>query len=121
MKKLFGRLTTAALAGGAVVLALRAHWPGSGVVQEIRRRAHLAAFEEHSHEALVHRHEHPHVTHNRREGADELIGEWEHLTATHEHEHNHTAITHGHIPHINMEHEHLGEAHIHDHSHPSES
>ncbi len=89
--------------------------------EEVLKRAHLEAFVEHSHDAIVHTHSHPHITHNRREGADEVMGEWEHLTSLHSHEHNHSALTHSHLPHENADHEHLGEAHVHDHSHPAMS
>ena len=109
------------LVGYGALLAIRTLSPTRRVVNEVRKRAHLADYVEHSHEAIVHTHGHPHITHNRREGTDELVGEWEHLTALHEHEHNHAALTHAHLPHENAEHEHLGEAHIHDHSHPSTS
>jgi hypothetical protein len=102
------------------LLATRTLSPTRRVLNEVRKRAHVVEYVEHSHDAVVHSHLHPHVTHNQREGPDELVGEWEHLTALHEHEHNHTA-THSHLPHENAEHEHLGEAHIHDHSHPSVS
>ena len=93
----------------------------SALTFEVAKHTHLGHLVEHPHEALVHEHQHPHVTHNRREGADEVLGEWEHLTSTHAHEHNHAALTHAHLPHENAEHEHLGEAHIHDHSHPAVS
>jgi hypothetical protein len=109
------------LVGFGASLAVRTLSPARRVVAEIRKRAHLADYVEHGHGASVHTHEHPHVTHNRREGPDEFAGEWEHLTALHAHEHNHAAITHLHLPHENAEHEHLGEAHIHDHSHPTTS
>jgi hypothetical protein len=88
---------------------------------EARKRTHLLEFVEHDHEAIVHEHEHYHVTHNRREGLDEMVGEWEHLTARHSHAHNHAALTHAHAGHENAEHEHQGEAHVHDHEHPTTS
>jgi hypothetical protein len=88
---------------------------------EVKKRTHLGSFEEHGHEQRTHFHQHAHVTHNRREGPDQVWGEWEHLTAVHEHEHNHPQVTHSHLPHENAEHEHLGEAHIHDHQSPSVS
>jgi hypothetical protein len=121
MKRMLKRLLLVAVAGSAAILATRTLSAPQRIVSEVRKRAHMAGYVEHSHEAVVHTHEHPHVTHNRREGADELLGEWEHLTALHTHEHNHAALTHSHLPHENAEHEHLGEAHIHDHSHPSVS
>ena len=121
MKRIITKVTTLGLAGVAALLAIRTLWSGRRVLNEVRKRTHLADYIEHSHDAVVHTHEHPHVTHNRREGPDELVGEWEHLTALHTHEHNHAPITHSHLPHENAEHEHPGEAHIHDHSHPSAS
>ena len=115
------RTVTLLIAGLGTLMAIRAFAPPRRVFREVRKRAHLEDYVEHSHEAVVHTHQHPHVTHNRREGADELVGEWEHLTALHLHEHNQSAVTHSHLPHENAEHEHLGEAHIHDHSHPTTS
>jgi hypothetical protein len=115
------RLLFVGIMGYVAVLAARTLSPPQRIMNEVRKRTHLADYVQHSHEAVAHTHEHPHVTHNRREGADELVGEWEHMTALHEHEHNHAAITHSHLPHENAEHEHLGEAHIHDHGHPSVS
>ena len=109
------------LVGYGALLATRTLSPTQRVVNEVRKRAHLAGYVEHAHEAIVHTHEHPHVTHNLREGPDEFVGEWEHLTALHGHQHNHAALTHSRLPHENAEHEHLGEAHIHDHSHPNVS
>ena len=113
-------LVLAAIGLGASI-TLRSLSSTRRLVRELGKRTHLAAYEEHSHEAVVHNHAHPHITHNRREGPDEFVGEWEHLTAVHAHEHNHAAVTHSHLPHENAEHEHLGEAHIHDHSHPTVS
>jgi hypothetical protein len=121
MKRILPKAATAGLVIAAAFLAIRALSPTRRVLYEVRKRTHLAGYAEHSHDAIVHAHAHPHVTHNRREGADEIVGEWEHLTALHDHEHNHAAITHAHLPHVNAEHEHLGEAHIHDHSHPTTS
>ena len=69
-------------------------------------------WQEHSHEATVHRHGHYHVTHNHRE----MTGGFEHLSSYHEHEHDHPAISHSHYPHEDFEREHQGEAHVHDHA-----
>lgn len=107
---LFGGLGLAAVAAGKRNLA----W-------EVKKRTHLGNFEEHEHFAKQHTHEHAHITHNRRQGPDMAVGEWEHLTATHDHNHNHPALSHAHLPHQDAEHEHLGEAHIHDHEHPTVS
>ncbi len=115
------KVVTAGLTTIAASLAIRSLWPTRRVLNEVRKRTHTAEYVEHGHDAIVHTHEHPHGTHNRREGADEVVGEWEHLTALHAHEHDHAAVTHSHVPHENAVHEHLGEAHIHDHSHPSTS
>lgn len=68
----------------------------------------------HDHSAVVHRHDHVHVTHYSHAGARGV----EHLTSTHAHEHNHSAVEHAHIPHEDLGHEHRREAHIHDHAHP---
>ena len=88
---------------------------------EVKKRTHLGQFEEHFHETRHHEHEHAHITHNRRQGPDMAVGEWEHLTAMHQHLHNHPSAAHAHLPHANADHEHLGEAHIHDHEHPAVS
>ena len=119
MKRATVWISMASLVGVGAFLMARSSGPTRRLVTEVRKRAHISEYVEHGHEALDHAHGHPHVTHNRREGPDELVGEWEHLTALHTHEHNHAAITHSHVPHERAEHEHLGEAHIHDHSHPS--
>jgi hypothetical protein len=91
------------------------------IAKEVRKRAHTEGYDGHAHKSVVHEHDHPHVTHNRREGGDVLLGEWEHLTSEHDHKHNHPDVAHSHIPHEDVEHEHLGEAHIHDHGHPTRS
>ena len=72
-------------------------------------------WEEHDHDAIVHSHEHYHVTHNFRE----MTGGFEHLSSEHEHKHDHTPVNHGHYPHQDLQHEHLGEAHVHDHVQPA--
>jgi len=121
MKKAATRAATVGFVGFLALQATRLLSPTRRALNEVRKRAHVAKYVEHSHDAAVHNHDHPHLTHNRREGPDEFVGEWEHLTALHAHEHNHAALTHSHLPHENAEHEHLGEAHVHDHSHPSVS
>ena len=68
-------------------------------------------WQDHDHEAMVHKHRHYHVTHN----FSEVAGTFQHLTSEHDHDHDHAAISHSHYPHENFEHEHEGEAHIHDH------
>lgn len=75
-------------------------------------------YQMHTHEAMVHKHEHIHVVHHARGGPG---GEIEHLTAVHDHSHNHAALEHAHEPHENREREHTHEDHIHDHSHPEQS
>lgn len=72
------------------------------------------AFEEHQHDAMVHDHEHWHVTHNFRR----MTGGFEHLSWKHRHEHDHAAVTHAHFPHEDFEREHHDEAHDHDHREP---
>lgn len=71
-------------------------------------------FDQHTHEAMVHQHEHWHVTHNWSETA----GTFEHLAARHSHEHDHASLTHAHVPHVDFDTEHAGEAHVHDHDQP---
>jgi hypothetical protein len=73
-------------------------------------------FESHPHSAIIHDHEHSHVTHyvHARKGV-------EHLLASHSHQHNHSRLEHAHIPHEDIPREHLHEAHIHEHAHPAES
>ncbi|MCA1832973.1 MAG: hypothetical protein ABR548_09345 [Actinomycetota bacterium] len=79
-----------------------------------QRQEDLAKFEQHDHQALVHGHQHYHVTHNfsSREGA------FEHLSSMHAHGHDHAALQHNHYPHQNFDDEHAGEAHDHDHGEP---
>lgn len=73
-------------------------------------------FESHVHSAIVHSHEHHHVTHyvHTRKGV-------EHLLTSHRHQHNHSHLEHAHLPHEDIPREHLHEAHIHEHAHPTES
>jgi len=73
------------------------------------------SWEQHSHEGLVHEHDHVHVTHNW----NAETGSFEHLTSAHTHQHNHAPLTHAHHPHRNFEEEHVGEAHVHDHETPT--
>jgi hypothetical protein len=70
-----------------------------------------AHWEQHDHEALIHAHEHPHVTHNFN---DRTAG-FDHLSSAHEHEHDHAKVSHSHFAHRDFESEHRGEAHDHDH------
>ena len=70
----------------------------------------------HDHEAVVHDHEHFHVTHYSRPGEDIT-----HMEATHAHDHNHPAVSHEHEQHEDPEKEHQREGHIHDHARPEES
>jgi hypothetical protein len=73
-------------------------------------------FRSHAHRAVVHNHDHTHITHyvHARTGV-------EHLMASHRHAHNHARIEHAHLPHEEAAREHGREAHIHDHEHPAES
>lgn len=73
------------------------------------------AFIAHKHDAMVHTHEHVHITHHAKGGSAQI----EHLVSTHSHEHNHAAVDHSHAPHRNVEQEHSHEAHIHNHEHPA--
>jgi hypothetical protein len=104
-----------------VVLTAFAVGKRNSLAWEVKKRSHLGRFDQHTHDSRTHGHEHAHVTHNRRQGPDQVWGEWEHLTAVHEHDHNHPQVAHAHLPHEDAEHEHLGEAHIHDHEHPTTS
>jgi len=72
--------------------------------------------ESHHHDAMVHGHEHVHVTYYHRPDEDVT-----HLVATHDHEHNHPDMTHAHQPHEYPEKEHHREGHIHDHASPAAS
>lgn len=74
---------------------------------------------EHTHPAVVHTHDHYHVVHQHRRGANP---EWVHQASWHTHTHNHTAITHSHdYPRDQEEKHHASEAHIHDHNAPAHS
>ncbi|HUZ00624.1 MAG TPA: hypothetical protein VMU89_09745 [Thermomicrobiaceae bacterium] len=73
----------------------------------------------HTHPAIVHSHDHYHVTHHHTGG---LLGEFEHRTYWHTHEHDHSALTHSHdYTHEDEDEHHAKEAHVHDHAHPSQS
>jgi hypothetical protein len=116
------KLLMLAITGVMAAMALvRRGGLGQRMRREVAKRTHTEDFTQHRHDALLHDHPHTHVVHNRREGADEFIGEWEHLTAEHTHRHNHAELVHSHAPHESVEREHLGEAHIHDHEHPEKS
>lgn len=72
----------------------------------------------HMHEAVVHAHDHYHVSHYH----GGLVGEFKHRAFWHTHEHNHLAIEHGHDYDLaDEEREHGKEAHIHDHAAPATS
>src|SRR5438067_11247208 len=73
-----------------------------------------ATWEEHAHEAVVHPHEHYHVTHNYNDRA----GGFDHFSWKHVHDHDHAGVSHRHYPHQDFEREHHGEAHVHDHGEP---
>lgn len=74
--------------------------------------------QEHSHPALVHTHDHYHVTHHHTGG---VLGEFEHRTRYHLHEHNHAPLVHGHdgqtVEDERADHE--STAHTHDHDAPT--
>lgn len=73
---------------------------------------------EHSHSALLHTHDHYHVTHHHKGG---LLGEFEHRTRYHLHEHNHAPLVHAHES-QNKDDEradHDSTAHTHDHEAPT--
>lgn len=76
-----------------------------------------AQFQHHTHQEMIHVHEHIHVTHHLRSSSNQV----EHLVSKHTHDHNHPALAHDHAPHEDFEQEHQQEAHIHDHEHPTQS
>ena len=73
---------------------------------------------EHSHPAVVHAHDHYHVSHHHTGG---IMGEFTHRTSSHQHEHNHGPLVHAHKS-RNEEDEaldHEETAHTHDHDAPT--
>jgi hypothetical protein len=88
----------------------------------MRERPALEAqetFDHHDHGAIVHGHQHVHITHCVVDGDYSRV---EHKTAVHVHEHNHSQTEHSHQPHPESGgFEHDYEAHIHDHAHPAQS
>lgn len=76
----------------------------------------------HTHDAVVHSHDHYHVTHHHRSGIGGALGDFEHRTSWHTHGHDHGPLTHSHDYDHDDETAHHGkEAHVHDHSHPTVS
>jgi hypothetical protein len=75
-------------------------------------RQEVLGMDPHHHDAIVHEHEHVHVTHYLRHGREP-----EHELATHAHRHDHSALSHEHQPHADPAKEHEREAHVHDHRH----
>lgn len=74
---------------------------------------------EHTHEALVHIHDHYHIAHFQSGG---ILGEWAHRSFWHTHEHNHNVLVHSHDYEREEEDAHHGrEAHVHDHASPTRS
>ncbi len=75
---------------------------------------------EHTHLAIMHAHDHYHVTHHHKSG---IIGEgWDHRTFWHTHEHNHNELAHTHdFAHEDEIAEHGKESHTHDHAAPTQS
>lgn len=71
--------------------------------------------QQHDHDALVHDHDHWHVTHNWNGST------FDHLASRHSHERNHASVTHSNLPHRDVDHEQGGEAHGHDHDEPVET
>lgn len=71
----------------------------------------------HSHPAIVHNHDHWHVSHHVTDD-----GQVEHRTSWHTHEHNHSELTHSHdYPREDEAAQHDRDGHVHDHAAPSES
>lgn len=100
------------VAAGAVALTQK-----DRIMSEIKSRRRGVPVVSHTHGAMLHEHEHVHVTHSRRDFG-KGVGGWEHLTAAHSHRHNHAPLVHTHRPHRDFESEHGREAHIHDHEQP---
>ena len=74
--------------------------------------------EQHSHAALLHTHDHYHVSHRH---LGHPTGEFEHQSNYHTHEHNHAPVLHGHrgrSAEDELE-EHNATAHVHDHDSPT--
>jgi hypothetical protein len=73
---------------------------------------------QHSHDAVVHTHDHYHVTHHHSDGA---LGEFEHRSHYHLHEHNHALLVHAlrNRSETDEQADHDGTAHIHDHGAPA--
>lgn len=77
-----------------------------------------ALTQEHQHDALVHTHDHYHVSHVHRSDA-EPGDEFRHRAHYHVHEHNHAPYVHGHAyPVADEGIEHAKIAHVHDHDEP---
>ena len=89
------------------------------VREATRQYAEGAGLErEHTHPAVVHTHDHYHVTHY----AAEVEGAVLHRVAWHTHEHNHAILTHSHdYSREDEERHHAREVHVHDHSMPIET
>jgi hypothetical protein len=76
---------------------------------------------EHTHDSVVHGHDHYHVSHHHR--SHEIGEAFEHRSTYHSHEHNHSEMVHGHKdrePDTERR-EHDEMAHTHDHARPSRS
>jgi hypothetical protein len=73
--------------------------------------------QEHVHEAIVHGHDHYHVSHHHTGGP---LGEFEHRARYHAHQHDHGQLVHGHKHDPEQEEQDHGkEAHVHDHTNPT--
>jgi hypothetical protein len=73
--------------------------------------------QEHTHDAVIHAHDHYHVSHHHTGGP---LGEFEHRARYHSHEHNHASLVHAHEHDPGKEEEDHGkEAHVHDHEAPT--
>lgn len=80
-----------------------------------------ALAQEHQHDAIVHTHDHYHVSHVHRSDA-EPGAEFEHRAHYHVHEHDHAPYVHGHAYPVSEEGiEHAKIAHDHDHKTPADS
>src|SRR5437870_5954041 len=94
-----GRATIVSFHRCSGLPAGRGQWPPEGhwrsVVQQTSTMQRVVGDEanEHSHPAVIHSHDHYHVTHHHSEGA---LGEFEHRSHYYEHAHTHASLTHAH-------------------------
>jgi len=73
---------------------------------------------EHAHPAMLHSHDHYHVSHHHTGG---VLGEFQHRTHYHQHDHNHAPLVHAHGNRSEGDEaaDHESTAHTHDHDAPT--